>query len=134
MSQESVQAFSSLAVLHHRAQCPKLFASRGGHRQRIAVSPLSFRRFEQHHASVQAIIDATDDKTPNIAFGYAAAVVDGFSNNIQVSWLGRQGKPLHIQPMVVQSRFWFNENLESRNFIIPGLVAAIMALVARTLR
>ena len=35
--------------------------------------------------------------------------------------------------MVVQSRVWFNEDLESRNFIIPGLVAMIMALVGAQL-
>ena len=35
--------------------------------------------------------------------------------------------------MAVQSRVWFNEDLESRNFIIPGLVAVIMALVGAQL-
>ena len=35
--------------------------------------------------------------------------------------------------MVVQSRVWFNEDLESRNFIIPGVVAVIMALVGAQL-
>jgi len=83
---------------------------------------------------VQAILDATDDNTANIAFGYAAAVVEGYSNDVAVSWMDRQGKPLQqIQPMVVQSRVWFNEDLESRNFIIPGLVAMIMALVGAQL-
>ncbi len=85
-------------------------------------------------APVQAILDGTDDNTANIAFGYAAAVIDGYSNNIQVSWMDRQGKSLQqIQPMVVQSRVWFNEDLESRNFIIPGLVAVIMALIGAQL-
>ena len=35
--------------------------------------------------------------------------------------------------MTVQSRVWFNEDLESRNFIIPGVVAVIMALVGAQL-
>ena len=57
-----------------------------------------------------------------------------FERRLQVSWMDRQGKPLQqIQPMVVQSRVWFNEDLESRNFIIPGLVAMIMALVGAQL-
>ena len=85
-------------------------------------------------APVQAILDATDDNTANIAFGYAAAVVEGYSNDVAVTWMNRQGKALQqIQPMVVQSRVWFNEDLESRNFIIPGLVAMIMALVGAQL-
>jgi ABC-2 type transport system permease protein len=85
-------------------------------------------------APVQAILDASDDNTANIAYGYAAAVVDGYSNDIAVTATDRQGNALRqTQPMVVQSRVWFNEDLESRNFIIPGLVAMIMALVGAQL-
>ena len=48
--------------------------------------------------------------------------------------VARQGRPLQqTQPMAVQSRVWFNEDLESRNFIIPGVVAVIMALVGAQL-
>jgi len=83
---------------------------------------------------VQAILDGTDDNTANIAWGYTMAVVSGFSNDVQVSQLDRAGRTLQqIQPMAVQSRVWFNEDLESRNFIIPGLVAVIMALVGAQL-
>ncbi len=101
----------------------------------IVVPPgFSERLNDSGAASVQAILDGTDDNTANIAFGYAAAVVDNFSNNVQVSWMDRQGRALQrIQPMVVQSRVWFNEDLESRNFIIPGLVAVIMALIGAQL-
>ncbi len=121
----NVQSYSQVVSAIDNADCS--FA--------IVVPPdFSERLNDTGAASVQAIIDATDDNTANIAFGYAAAVVNGFSNDVQVSWLDRQGKPLQqIQPMVVQSRVWFNEDLESRNFIIPGLVAAIMALVGAQL-
>jgi drug efflux transport system permease protein len=101
----------------------------------IVIPPdFSERLNDTGTALVQAILDATDDNTANIAFGYAAAVVQGYSNDVAVTWMDRQGKPLQqIQPMVVQSRVWFNEDLESRNFIIPGLVAMIMALVGAQL-
>ena len=121
----NVQSYSQVVAAIDNADCS--FA--------IVVPPdFSERLNDTGTASVQAIIDATDDNSANIAFGYAAAVVNGFSNDVQVSWQDRQGKPLQqIQPMVVQSRVWFNEDLESRNFIIPGLVAAIMALVGAQL-
>jgi ABC-2 type transport system permease protein len=84
--------------------------------------------------SVQAILDATDDNTANIAYGYALAVVSGFSSDVQLSWMAQQGRALSpIQPMAVQSRVWFNEDLDSRNFVIPGLVAVILALVGAQL-
>jgi ABC-2 type transport system permease protein len=85
-------------------------------------------------SSVQAILDGTDDNTANIALGYALSVVAGYSSAVSLDWLDRQGRELQrIAPMVTQSRVWFNEDLESRDFIIPGLVAVIMALVGAQL-
>ncbi len=83
---------------------------------------------------MQAILDGTDDNTANIAWGYASAVVSGYSTDVAVSAIDRQGRTLNqIQPMVVQSRVWFNEDLDSRNFIVPGMIAVIMALVGAQL-
>ena len=85
-------------------------------------------------SSVQAIVDATDTNTANIAMGYAQAVVGGFSTDAQISATDSKGRPLQfIQPVDMESRVWFNEALESRNFIIPGIVALIMALVGAQL-
>ena len=42
------------------------------------------------------------------------------------------GRPLAI-PLDVRPRVWFNEDLESRNFIIPGLIAVIMMVIAALL-
>ncbi len=101
----------------------------------IVVPPdFSERLNDTGSAPVQAILDASDDNTANLALGYATAVVAGYSADVQLHWFDRQGRPLQqIEPMTVQSRVWFNEDLESRNFIIPGLVAVIMALVGAQL-
>ena len=101
----------------------------------IVIPPdLSARLNDTGSASVQAILDGSDDNTANIAFGYTAAVVNGYSNDIAMTAIDRQGRPSQqIRPMTVQSRVWFNEDLVSRNFIIPGLVAVIMALVGAQL-
>lgn len=82
---------------------------------------------------VQAIVDATDDNTASVAAGYAQAVVATFSNQIQLDASSVQGSPAVITPLSVQSRVWFNEDLESKNFIIPGLCAMILALVGAQL-
>jgi ABC-2 type transport system permease protein len=101
----------------------------------IVIPPdFSERLNDAGRSTVQAILDATDDNTANIAFGYAVAVVSGYSNEVALDALDRQGAQFQqIQPMTVQSRVWFNEDLESRNFIIPGVVAVIMALVGAQL-
>jgi len=108
---------------------------RGDCKLAIVIPPdFSERLTDIGRSSVQAILDATDDNTANIAFGYAVAGVSGFSGEVLLDALDRQGRRLEqINPMTVQSRVWFNEDLESRNFFIPGIVAVIMALVGAQL-
>jgi ABC-2 type transport system permease protein len=100
----------------------------------VIPADFSERLADTGSTSVQALLDATDNNTATIAFGYAQAVVSGYSGEVQLARLAAQGRPFRqSQPMVVQSRVWFNEDLESRNFIIPGVVAIIMALVGAQL-
>jgi ABC-2 type transport system permease protein len=101
----------------------------------IVVPPdLTERLNDTGTASIQAIVDATDENTANIAIGYAESVVAGFSSDVQVSWAQRTGQSVQtLQPVTVQSRVWFNEDLESRNFIVPGVVAMVLALVGAQL-
>jgi ABC-2 type transport system permease protein len=121
----NIQTYSALVEAIDRADC----------KLAIVIPPdFSERLNDTGRSTVQAILDATDDNTANIVFGYASAVVSGYSSDIALDALDRQGQQFEqIQPMSVQSRVWFNEDLESRNFIIPGLVAVIMALVGAQL-
>jgi len=131
------QASLYFAIARNVKNYPELAAAvdRGDCRAGIVIPPdFSQRLNDAGTASVQAILDGTDDNTANIAWGYAAAVVSGYSNDVQLSALDRQGRTLQqVQPLAVQSRVWFNEDLVSRNFIIPGLVAVIMSLVGAQL-
>ena len=101
------------------------------------VIPPDFARRLRHGGgvAVQAIVDATDDNTANLAIGYATAVVAGFSQDVQLDWMRRQGLPDHsaTPPLSIEFRTWYNEELESRNFIIPGVVALVMTLVGALL-
>ncbi len=80
-------------------------------------------------ASVQAIVDATDDNTANLAFSYTDAVVRGFSQEVQLDWLRQQGRPEPKPPISVDARTWFNEDLESKAFIVPGVLALVMSVI-----
>ncbi|SPF38405.1 ABC-2 type transporter [Candidatus Sulfotelmatobacter kueseliae] len=79
--------------------------------------------------SVQALIDATDDNTANVLISYSQAVVQGFSSEIQVDWLQRRGLPAQPAPISVEARTWYNEDLESSAFIIPGVLALVMSVI-----
>lgn len=78
---------------------------------------------------VQALVDATDDNTANVLMGYAQAVVQGYSTGVQVAWLRRRGLTLAPAPVDVETRTWFNEDLESSAFIIPGVLALVMSVI-----
>ncbi|MGD0642917.1 MAG: ABC transporter permease [Roseiarcus sp.] len=84
-------------------------------------------------APVQVVLDATDDNTANIGLGYAQEVVAGFSSDVQLVASQRQGAVAQSPPVALQSRVWFNEDLNSRNFVIPGVVAMVLALVGAQL-
>ncbi len=108
---------------------------RGECRLAIVVPPdFSERLSDTGASSVQAIVDATDDNSANIAIGYAQTVVGDFSSELEIEHARMHGeRAATLEPVASESRVWFNESLESRNFIIPGVVALIMALVGAQL-
>ncbi|HUV70428.1 MAG TPA: ABC transporter permease [Terracidiphilus sp.] len=78
---------------------------------------------------VQALVDGTDDNTANVAIGYAEAVVQGYSSQVQLNWLQSRGQSIQPASVSVQTRTWYNENLESSSFIIPGVLALVMSVI-----
>src|SRR5208282_1076850 len=78
---------------------------------------------------VQGIVDATDDNTANLIFGYAEAVIAGYSADVQLEYFQSRGHTTVNPPVSVQARTWFNEDLDSSNFIVPGVVVIVMAVI-----
>ncbi len=82
---------------------------------------------------VQLIIDGTDANTATLAMSYAEALSLDWSRQIAIQNLYRiSGITIHL-PLDIRPRVWFNEDLESRNFIFPGLIAVIMMIIAALL-
>ena len=80
-------------------------------------------------ASVQALLDASDNNTASIGMGYALSIVQAYSQDIQIEWQQRHGLPPITPNVTFQPRTWFNEDLESMANIVPGVVAMVMAVV-----
>jgi ABC-2 type transport system permease protein len=80
-------------------------------------------------AQVQAIVDGSDDNTANVLIGYAQAVVQGYSSEIQLEWLQSRGQPAQSATVSVETRTWYNEDLESSAFIVPGVLALVMSVI-----
>jgi ABC-2 type transport system permease protein len=84
-------------------------------------------------ASVQAIIDGSDSNTAAIVLGYAQAITLGYNQRIALDEIRRATGATPAAALDLRPRVWFNADLESRNFIIPGLIAVIMGLIAALL-
>lgn len=80
--------------------------------------------------SVQWIVDGSDSNTATLATGYAQSATQIFSRDIQINRLELSGRPAPAIPMDLRQRVWFNADMESRNYIIPGLIAVIMMVIA----
>ena len=82
-------------------------------------------------ALLQAIVDGSDANTATIALGYAQAIVREFSAEAtQVSLASRTSRGV---PISARTRVWYNEEMLSRNMIVPGLIAVIMMIIAAML-
>lgn len=87
-------------------------------------------------ANVQIVIDGSDSNTASIAMGYAETVVRNYS--LQVRQKGqdrRAGGADHLTsvPVDTRMRVWYNSELKSRNYIVPGLTAVILMIIAALL-
>jgi ABC-2 type transport system permease protein len=78
-------------------------------------------------APVQLLLDGSDANTATIAMGYADGVVRRFSRAAVLEG-GDLRPPFEVEPRVL-----YNPTLESRNMIVPGLVAVIMSIIAAML-
>ena len=102
-----------------------------GHAKMGIVVPWDFsqRLHDGRPAQIQALVDGSDDNTANVLIGYSEAVVQGYSAQMQINSL--RGRGISIQPVAlsVETRTWYNEDLESSAFIVPGVLALVMSVI-----
>jgi ABC-2 type transport system permease protein len=84
-------------------------------------------------AHVQLIVDGSDANTATIAMGYADVVAQTYSQDIALRALQRISGTTPQAPLDLRPRVWFNADLASKNYIIPGLIAVIMMVIAALL-
>jgi ABC-2 type transport system permease protein len=82
---------------------------------------------------LQIIIEGSDPVFGNIIRGYITAFTEQYNQKLLLSFLNRQGMEQIKPPADGRIRIWFNEDLESRNFIVPGLIAIIIMIVGALL-
>jgi len=82
-------------------------------------------------ARAQIILDGSDSNTASIILGYSSRIAMAFNSRILVDRFARSsGTRLDTEPVALASRAWFNPNLESRNFFVPGVIAQLVMIIS----
>lgn len=82
---------------------------------------------------LQILIDGSDPNYAGLTRSYMLSFFSRYNREELANYLNRQGaEPIH-PPVDGRIRVWFNEDLESRNFIVPGIIAIIIMIVGAML-
>lgn len=101
--------------------------------QGVLVVPPGYARDlgDPHQAAeVQLLLDGGDANTATIALNYADAIVGRMGARISRE---RAGAEAPTGGITLESRTWYNPDLESRHMIVPALIAVIMSVIAALL-
>jgi ABC-2 type transport system permease protein len=81
-------------------------------------------------ADVQVILDGTDSMSATVAAGYVKGIVYEFNKQLKMAELNSAGITGVKVPVDVRSRIWYNSELKSKNFIVPGIIVIVMAIIS----
>ena len=81
-------------------------------------------------APVQLLVDGADANTASSVMGYAAAIVAAANASIQAERVAEAGGRVELAPLVYEPRVWYNPELDSTHFLVPGLIGFILMLTA----
>ncbi len=103
-----------------------------GSAQVALVIPRDFGRDVERgrRVPVQAVVDGSDSTTATIALNYLEGIAARYSARLVTERLGLGSRAV---PLESRPRVWFNAELQSKNYIVPGLIAVIMMVIAALL-
>ena len=80
-------------------------------------------------APLQLLLDGADPNYATLTRGYIEAFIEKYNSTLLSDYLNRMGMQRIDPPVNARIRVWFNEELESSNFIVPGIIAIIIMIV-----
>jgi len=99
------------------------------------VIPQDFSRelLSGRQPQVQLIFDGSDSNTASIAKGYAEALLQNYAYDVRARALDQKGGGRMEAPVDARLRVLYNSELKSRNYLVPGLIATILAIITALL-
>lgn len=80
--------------------------------------------------AIQIVADGTDSNSTGVAMGYAQTLIGGYVQDLAAEAGSNLPAGGLVRPEV---RVWFNARLESRDFMIPGIVALLLLVITTNL-
>jgi len=78
-------------------------------------------------ASIMLDVNSIDGQAATLSFSYASQIINDLSGNIRQEW---NGLPDKIEfPVTVESRYWFNPEMEYKNLMVPGILALLVTMI-----
>lgn len=99
----------------------------------VIPSDFAHRAASNEQVDVQLLLDGSDSNTASIAAGYAEALILAYSMELRDQQTVRRGAGKLKPPLEARVRVLYNNELKSRNFIVPGLIAVILMIIAAML-
>ena len=96
------------------------------------IFPVDFSRnyARKKAVSIQAIVDGADNNTAMIGLGYLQKILNAYNIDLIATEAIKSGSPTIVKPALsTVTRVWYNPELKSRPFIIPGLIANILGML-----
>jgi len=97
----------------------------------VVVIPEDFSKKinTKQKTSIQYLIDGVDANTASIVQNYMFAATAQFNQKVNAEILARNGLK-EFTPLLLETQFWFNPDLKTTRFLIPGLIAMILIVTA----
>ncbi len=83
--------------------------------------------------TVQLLVEGSDASRATLGSAYAEVTTQGYSQEVVLRQIQRAGRRLPTEPFELRARVWYNNDLEFRHYLVPGLIAVIMMIVAALL-
>jgi len=83
--------------------------------------------------TIQLIADGSDANSANIGLNYASQIVGKFSQSILIEYQKRIPGIFNSSRINPEIRVWYNPELKSRNFMVPGVLAMVLMIITLTL-
>jgi len=81
-------------------------------------------------ASIQLVFDGTDSNTAMIVMGYANTIVSDYQQGLLKKEIEAKGLAQGLPKVDLRDRAWFNCNLISTNYYLPGVIATIITMMS----